>query len=128
MSDLYRRKHKKQGTLGIFCLGCAAFLAVVSTTILLPALPEMQRHFQVSPERMQLLLGVVMVSAAFFVVVLGALSHVYDRKRLLLGAVGMLGLAALGKRTYVKHLGALWPPSNASYRWKWMFCNPFSYD
>jgi DHA1 family bicyclomycin/chloramphenicol resistance-like MFS transporter len=80
----------------ILLLMTMTLLAVFPLDVVLPSFPALTDHFQVSPPDTALSVSLFAVSLAMSVMLVGPLSDMWGRKKLLLGGIAIAAIGAIG--------------------------------
>ena len=80
----------------ILLLMTMTLLAVFPLDVVLPSFPALTDHFQISPPDTALSVSLFAVSLAMSVMLVGPLSDMWGRKKLLLGGIAIAAIGAIG--------------------------------
>lgn len=80
----------------ILLLMTMTLLGVFPLDVVLPSFPDLSTYFQVSPSDVSLSVSIFAISLAFAVMLVGPLSDLWGRKKLLLGGIALAAIGATG--------------------------------
>lgn len=80
----------------ILLLMTMTLLGVFPLDVVLPSFPDLSAYFQISPPEVALSVSLFAVSLAFSVMLVGPLSDMWGRKKLLLGGIALAAIGAIG--------------------------------
>ncbi|MFW0757123.1 MFS transporter [Pseudomonas sp. H11T01] len=88
--------HSREKSSIILLLMTMTLLAVFPLDVVLPSFPALSSHFQISPPDAALSVSLFAVSLAVSVMLVGPLSDMWGRKKLLLGGIAIAAIGAAG--------------------------------
>lgn len=88
--------HSKEKSSIILLLMTLNLLGVFPLDVVLPSFPALSDHFQISPQDVALSVSLFAISLAFSILLVGPLSDMWGRKKLLLGGIAIAAIGATG--------------------------------
>ncbi|MGJ7517233.1 MFS transporter [Pseudomonas baetica] len=88
--------HSNEKTSIILLLMTVTLISVFPIDVILPSFPALSDHFQIPPADVALSVGLFVVSLALSIMLVGPLSDMWGRKKLLLGGIAIAALGAAG--------------------------------
>ncbi|MGH8388945.1 MAG: MFS transporter [Pseudomonas sp.] len=89
-------KNANEKPLIVLLLLTMTLLSVFPLDVVLPSFPELSIHFRTSPTDVALSVSLFAVSLALSIMLVGPLSDMWGRKRLLLGGIAVAAIGAVG--------------------------------
>ena len=86
----------KEKPLIVLLLMSMTLLGVFPLDVVLPSFPDLSASFRISPSEAALSVSLFAVSLAFSVMLVGPLSDMWGRKKLLLGGIAIAAIGAAG--------------------------------
>lgn len=88
--------HAKEKSSFILLLMTMTLLAVFPLDVVLPSFPALSEHFRTSPSDIALSVSIFAIGLAFSLLLIGPLSDMFGRKKLLLGGIALAAVGAAG--------------------------------